>query len=295
MLHAPIPAAVLVSALLTGQQQAAQPQPGGADADFLTAIGPLERRANPVSPENPVPRRVLYSPPVYPLEAAVHNARGTFTLRLTLDDLGRVEEARVVLMALKTDGYSVSSSGDGADAAFGRSLLGGDPGVAAAARSVALAFIRSAASAVRQWRYDPPFKAPISFNVTVSFSPDGVERGENAAGTEARTPPAPTPPRTDDGAIRVGGAIGPPAKTKDVRPVYPPEAKAQNVQGVVIVEIRIDEEGRVSDARVLRSIPLLDQAALDAVRQWEFTPTLLNGVPTPVVMTVTLNFTLMQV
>jgi protein TonB len=48
----------------------------------------------------------------------------------------------------------------------------------------------------------------------------------------------------------------------------------------------------VQDARVLRSIPLLDQAALDAVNQWEFTPTLLNGVPVPVIMTVTVQFTL---
>jgi len=44
--------------------------------------------------------------------------------------------------------------------------------------------------------------------------------------------------------------------------------------------------------RVLRSVPLLDQAATDAVRQWEFTPTRLNGVAVPVVMTVTVNFTL---
>jgi protein TonB len=48
----------------------------------------------------------------------------------------------------------------------------------------------------------------------------------------------------------------------------------------------------VQDARVLRSIPLLDQAALDAVKQWEFTPTLLNNVPVPVIMTVTVQFTL---
>jgi protein TonB len=48
----------------------------------------------------------------------------------------------------------------------------------------------------------------------------------------------------------------------------------------------------VVNARVLRSVPLLDQAALDAVRQWVFTPTLLNGVPVPVIMTVTVNFTL---
>jgi len=61
---------------------------------------------------------------------------------------------------------------------------------------------------------------------------------------------------------------------------------------VVIIEATIGTDGKVKDAKVLRTIPLLDQAALDAVRQWEFTPTLLNGVPVPVIMTVTVNFTL---
>jgi protein TonB len=51
-------------------------------------------------------------------------------------------------------------------------------------------------------------------------------------------------------------------------------------------------DGKVADAKVLRSIPLLDQAALAAVRQWEYTPTLLNGVPVPVIMTVTVTFNL---
>lgn len=77
-----------------------------------------------------------------------------------------------------------------------------------------------------------------------------------------------------------------------MKPVYPDEAKTQGIQGVVIIEVRIDEEGRVSDARVLRSIPELDEAALEAVRQWMFTPTLLNGKPVPLIMTVTVNFTL---
>jgi protein TonB len=54
----------------------------------------------------------------------------------------------------------------------------------------------------------------------------------------------------------------------------------------------IDEQGHVPEARILRSIPLLDQAAIDAVRQWEFTPTLLNGQPIPVIMTVTVQFAL---
>jgi protein TonB len=77
-----------------------------------------------------------------------------------------------------------------------------------------------------------------------------------------------------------------------VRPVYPPEAKAARISGVVILEATIGVDGRVSDARVLRSIPALDQPAIDAVMQWEFTPTDLNGQPVPVIMTVTVNFTL---
>ena len=93
-------------------------------------------------------------------------------------------------------------------------------------------------------------------------------------------------------AVRVGGKIRPPTKVKDVKPVYPEAAKSAKVAGVVIVEATIGANGKVIDAKVLRSVPMLDQAALDAVRQWEFTPTLLNGKPVPVVMTVTINFTL---
>ena len=99
-------------------------------------------------------------------------------------------------------------------------------------------------------------------------------------------PPPPSAP------VRVGGNIKPPTKTRDVRPQYPPIAQSARVQGIVIIEATIGPNGRVQEAKVLRSIPLLDQAALDAVRQWEFTPTLLNGVPVPVIMTVTVQFTL---
>jgi protein TonB len=92
--------------------------------------------------------------------------------------------------------------------------------------------------------------------------------------------------------VRVGGQIKTPTKVKDQRPVYPAIAQSARVQGVVIIEAVIGPDGRVQDAKVLRSIPLLDAAALDAVRQWQYTPTLLNGVPVPVIMTVTVNFTL---
>ena len=75
-----------------------------------------------------------------------------------------------------------------------------------------------------------------------------------------------------------------------VQPRYPPDAVAAKAEGVVILEVWIGVDGRVIDANVLRSKPLLDQAAVDAVRQWEYAPTLMNGVPIPIVMTVTVTF-----
>ena len=77
-----------------------------------------------------------------------------------------------------------------------------------------------------------------------------------------------------------------------MKPVYPPVAQEARVQGVVIIEATIDPSGRVAKARVLRGQPLLDEAALDAVRQWEFTPTEVNGAAVPVIMTITVNFAL---
>ena len=97
--------------------------------------------------------------------------------------------------------------------------------------------------------------------------------------------------RNLSGGLRVGSAGGAPRKLKDVPPVYPPEALRAKVQGVVILEATIDETGRVSDAKPVRSIPLLDQAAVDAVKRWQYEPTLLNGVAVPVIITVTVNFT----
>ena len=83
-----------------------------------------------------------------------------------------------------------------------------------------------------------------------------------------------------------------PEKLKNVDPVYPDIAKSARVQGVVILEVTVGPTGRVTSTTVLRSIPLLDAAAIDAVKQWQYTPTLLNGRPMPVIITVTVNFTL---
>ena len=69
-------------------------------------------------------------------------------------------------------------------------------------------------------------------------------------------------------------------------------AKQARVEGTVILEATISEQGRVTNVKVLRGIPLLDNSALDAVKQWRYSPTLLNGTPVPVIMTVTVNFKL---
>ena len=92
--------------------------------------------------------------------------------------------------------------------------------------------------------------------------------------------------------IRVGGTIRQPQKVRNVDPVYPQLAILSRIEGVVIIEATIGPDGKLLDARVLRGHQMLEQAALVAVRQWEFTPTLLNGVPVPVIMTVTVRFTL---
>ena len=105
-------------------------------------------------------------------------------------------------------------------------------------------------------------------------------------------PPAPPPVQQRTEAVRPGGVIKYPAKVHHVPPVYPRIAQDARVSGLVILEAIIGVDGRVQDVRVLRSKALLDHAAIDAVKQWRFTPTLLNGVPVPVILTVTVNFEL---
>jgi protein TonB len=104
--------------------------------------------------------------------------------------------------------------------------------------------------------------------------------------------PPPPPPQAPQKPVPVGGVVRRPQKIRDVQPVYPMTAQIARVQGIVIIEATVSADGRVINARVLRSVHLLDDAALEAVRQWEFTPTLLNGVAVPVVMTVTVQFVL---
>jgi len=91
-------------------------------------------------------------------------------------------------------------------------------------------------------------------------------------------------------AVVPGGKIRAPLKVRDSPPVYPELAIRTRVEGRVEIECRIDTSGRVVDATVVRGHPLLGPAALAAVRTWAYQPTLLNGVPVSVIMTVTVHF-----
>jgi TonB family protein len=83
-----------------------------------------------------------------------------------------------------------------------------------------------------------------------------------------------------------------PKKTKFVQPVYPPEARAQGIRGIVIIELIIDARGHVAQASVLRSVPGLDDAAVVAARQWEYEPVKVDGKPVSVRLTVPITFAL---
>ena len=248
--------------------------------DVRDTIGPIEKQAqaNPITPENPIPRRTFSVPPAYPAEASGINAVGTVSLVATIDETGRVVEIRKAREPLV--------------------LTQSTPQNPTAVRLAGEALVRDAAGALRRWTYDPPAKGPLAFTVSFSFKPGA----EPATTQSASVPPSGVTNRSTfvstpgaPGAmqpVRVGGQVKAPTQIKKVQPVYPAEAQAAKVQGIVIMEATIGVDGRVTDARVLRSVPLLDQAAVDAVRQWEYTPTLLNGTAVPIIMTVTVTFNL---
>jgi len=229
-----------------------------------------------------VPKKIKNVAPVYPPDALAARVAGVVIADIIVGEDGKVRDTRVL-------------------------------------RSIPL-LDAAALDAVRQWEFTPASvngaPVPVVMTVTVNFVPKeasgvvggvvggvagGVTGGVKAgSGFDVPPPPPPPPPAgsssgktsLDPTALKVGGAISPPKRLVNVNPVYPPEASEARVQGVVILEVLIGPDGKVENSRILRSIPMLDQAATDAVRQWEFTVTSVNSAPVKVVMTVTVNFTL---
>lgn len=107
-----------------------------------------------------------------------------------------------------------------------------------------------------------------------------------------RTAPAPSSavPGPLPTVVRVGGDIKTPKQVRRVEAVYPDAAISAGIEGTVVIEAIIGKNGAVRDARIAKSVPLLDEAALAAVKEWAYSPTLLNGVPVDVAMTVSISF-----
>jgi len=151
----------------------------------------------------------------------------------------------------------------------------------------------------------PPTKAPDTIApeppALQTFVPIGAVDGglppgigvDGGVPTVIETPPPPPPPVTQ-GPVRAAQLPELPRKVVDVHPLYPEIARSARVEGTVILEAVLDTSGRITQLRVLRSVPLLDQSAIDAVRQWRYTPSTYNGRAVSVLMTITVHFSLQQ-
>jgi protein TonB len=151
----------------------------------------------------------------------------------------------------------------------------------------------------------PPAEASIDELAAAGNTEGGIERGVpggvaggvlggvlgGVIGGMLDAPPPPPPP-PQSAPIRTGGELKAPALIKRVPPVYPPLAVSAEIEGTVILEATVGKDGRVEDVRVLRSVGVFDRAAINAVRQWEYAPLLLNGTPERFILTVTVSFNL---
>lgn len=137
---------------------------------------------------------------------------------------------------------------------------------------------------------------PVGVALTEPGVPGGVESGivGGIVGSvpvivEGPPPPPPPPPASRE-PVRIGGQVSAPALVKRVEPAYPAIAQHAAIDGIVILDAIVDEQGRVQSLKVLRGHPLLAKAATDAVQQWQYEPLKLNGTPTAFELTVSLWF-----
>jgi len=186
-------------------------------------------------------------------------------------------------------------------------------------------FNEAAIEAVKQWKYETTFVNGAAVDVLVTTVVNFTLKGAPPANVNAlldqaksardagrlaeveqllqraldqiriersdqQTAASPAP--TTGGPLRIGGAVNAPRRITYVEPTYPAEASSARVEGQTILEVVLGVDGKVKSTRVLRSLPIFEQAARDAVSQWVYEPTTLNGVPVEIVMTVVVNFIL---
>lgn len=229
----------------------------------------------------PMPGLLKRVEPVYPIEAAKKGVTGYVVLDAVIDKSGKVRDPNVAKSIPEFDQAAINAARSWR---FAVSRVNGAPAEVSAFLVFAF-IIRKEASPpdeldlarfyVERANYAPAESALTRALGTIGREADCVAAIFNAAGAQ-----------------RMAGTGGfePPRKIKDVKPIYPALAIRAKVSGTVAIEGIIGVDGRVQCARVVKSLPLLDQAALDAVSQWEFEPTRAAGRPVPTRTTITVNF-----
>jgi len=148
---------------------------------------------------------------------------------------------------------------------------------------------------IREEQPQPPAADASPYSLVIADAVSGIPSGGGLIG-EGMSPAPPPPPVHEQprpvGPQRVGGGIRQPVRTHYVAPIYPTIAQQARIEGPVQIDAIIGIDGVVQQARVLSGSPLLSDAAISAVRQWRYTPTMLNNQPVAVIMTVTVTFTL---
>ncbi|HSR52395.1 MAG TPA: energy transducer TonB [Acidobacteriota bacterium] len=137
-------------------------------------------------------------------------------------------------------------------------------------------------------------RGPVPSGVPQNFGPLlGGTPGGGPSRVIGEPPPPPSPPKeVRKEPVRVGGDVLASRVIKRVHPIYPPLARRARIQGVVDIKVIVDEQGNVTQAELLDGHRMLADAALEAVRQWKYSPTILNGQPVPVVATISIRFRL---
>jgi TonB family protein len=214
------------------------------------------------------PRLIKSVDPIYPEEARKNQVEGLVILEAKTDEKGNVADVRIL-------------------------------------RSIP-ALDQAAIDALKQWKYEPMIikrkPMPVLFTVTVRFMLDKGEKGGVVSGVTGAVEEGVnggvvggvvTEKDLEEfakGAVKAEGNIRPPKLIRQVDPIYPEEARKKQIEGIVILSARTDEQGNVVGVKVLRSIPELDQAAIDALKQWKYEPTIIDGKPRALIFTVTVRF-----
>lgn len=256
------------------------------------AVNSLQQEGVRVGGQIAEPKKIKHVAPVYPDIAMSARVQGVVIVEAVIGTDGRVVQAKVIRPVALLDQAALDAVYQWE---FTPTLLNGAPVPVIMTLTVNFTLEENQGDA-RTLLADEktvPVKQASSTDATIAALEAQIKVLEAQRAAEMGLQPAPLPTwNPGDPPLRIGGAIKEPKKIKHVAPVYPPEAQQARVQGIVILEVQIDPDGRVSNARVIRPVALLDQAALDAVLQWEFTPTVISGQQVPIIITVTVNFTL---